>query len=231
MRLYWFAGTEVIQVMTMNHTDHPVTPRKRVEEWFTDVVVKHDFMKLLIETGFHLYHLPGLDAQIDPVDEINRFEAKVGWVKEERVARYDHILNIPMPPEHQECEYAVLVEKTAEAVRLTRRIIEENDYYVNLPVEVRFAAADEAMLSPAYGRDVCYVGAYTFGEDFARSFFEGFEPAMKSLEGKPHWGKHLTLTREEVQELYPMYDRFYEVRKELDPTGTFANAFIRDLFG
>jgi hypothetical protein len=28
-----------------------------------------------------------------------------------------------------------------------------------------------------------------------------------------------------------MYDRFNEVRGELDPTGTFANTFIRELFG
>ena len=91
-------------------------------------------------------------------------------------------------------------------------------------------AADEAMLSPGYGRDVCYVGAYTFGEEFARPFFDRFEREMKQLSGRPHWGKRLTLSRKEARRLYPMYDRFNEIRKELDPKGVFANAFIRDLF-
>jgi FAD-linked oxidoreductase len=231
VRLYWLAGTDVIQVMTMDHTDLPVTHKNRLKDWFTDVVVKHDFLKLIIETGYHLEHLPGLQVNADVVEGTNRFEAKVGWVKEERVDQYNYVLNIPMPPKHQECEYAVPAARAAEAVRLTRRIIEENHYHVNLPVEVRFVAADEAMLSPAYGQDICYVGAYTFGEEFARPFFAGFEPAMKSLGGRPHWGKHITLTRDEARALYPKLDRFNEIRKQLDPTGTFANKFIRDLFG
>jgi FAD-linked oxidoreductase len=230
VRLYWFAGSDVIQTMTMNHTDLPVTPKNRFKDWFTDIVVKHDFMKLLMETGYHLDHLPGLHVHVDATDDINRFEAKVGWVREERVDRYNYILNIPMPPEHQECEYAVPVARAAEAVRLTRQIIEANNYHVNLPIEVRFVAADESMLSPAYGQDVCYVGAYTFGAEFAAAFFAGFEPAMKSLGGRPHWGKHITLTGAEARGLYPLYDRFNEIRRQLDPNGTFANRFIHALF-
>ena len=231
VRLYWLPYTDVIQVATINRTERPLTPRNRYKEWFTDVVVKRELMELLVETGYDLYQLPGLHARIDVVDDINRFMARVGWTKEELVAPYDRVLSIAMPPEHAECEYAVPVARAAEAVRLTRRIIEENDYHVNFPVEVRFVAADETMLSPAYGRDVCYVGAYTFGEGFARPFFDRFEREMKRLGGRPHWGKHLTLSREEAQRLYPLYDHFDEVRRELDPNGTFANAFIQDLFG
>jgi FAD-linked oxidoreductase len=231
VRLYWFPYTDVIQVATMNRTVRRPTPRNRFKEWFTDVMVKRELMELLVETGYDLYQLPGLDVHIDVVDDINRFSAKVGWVREEVVGPYDYVLNIPMPPEHSECEYAVPAERAAEAVRLTRRIIEENDYHVNFPVEVRFVAADEAMLSPAYGRDICYVGAYTFGEEFARPLFDRFEREMKKLGGRPHWGKRLTLSREEARRLYPKWDRFNEIRKELDPKEIFANAFIRDLFG
>jgi L-gulonolactone oxidase len=230
VRLYWLPYTDIIQVATMNSTERSPTPRHRFREWFKDVVIKRELMELLLETGYDLYQLPGLHARIDVVDDINRFMARVGWVREELVAPYNYVLNIPMPPEHSECEYAVPVERAAEAVRLTRRIIEENDYHVNFPVEVRFVAADEAMLSPAYGRDVCYVGAYTFGEEFARPFFDRFEREMKQLGGRPHWGKRLTLSREEARRLYPMYERFNEIRKDLDPEGVFANAFIRDLF-
>ena len=87
------------------------------------------------------------------------------------------------------------------------------------------------MLSPAYGRDVCYVGANTFAEQFARPLFDRFGCEMKKRGGSLHWGKHLTLSREEARRLYPMYDRFDEIRRELDPKGVFANEFIHDLFG
>jgi L-gulonolactone oxidase len=98
VRLYWFPYTNVIQVATMNRTDRPPTPRNRFKEWFTDVMVKRELMELLVETGYDLYQLPGLDVHIDVVDDINRFSAKVGWVREEVVAPYDYVLNIPMPP-------------------------------------------------------------------------------------------------------------------------------------
>ena len=231
VRLYWLPYTDIIQVVTMNSTERSPTPRHRFREWFKDVVVKRELMELLLETGYDLYQLPGLHARIDVVDDINRFMARVGWVREELVAPYNYVLNIPMPPEHQECEYAVPVERAAEALRLTRRIIEENGYHVNFPVEVRFVAADEAMLSPAYGRDACYIGAYTFGEEFARPFFDEFEREMKRIGGRPHWGKHFTLSSEEARELYPMYHHFNEIRQELDPKGTLANEVIQEVLG
>lgn len=157
--------------------------------------------------------------------------ARVGWVKEDLVASYDHLPSISMSPKHQECEYAVPVERAAEAVRLTRRIIEENDFRVNFPIEVRFVAADDAMLIPAYGRDACCVGAYTSGEEFVRPFFDRFERTMKGLGGRPPWGKRFVLTREEARKLYPMHGRFDQIRRALDPEGTFAKELIRDLFG
>ena len=222
VRLYWFPGTEVIYVMTLNHTDQSITPRRPTIEWFKNVAIRHDLMALLIRAG---HRVPDL------VDRINQFETRVGFVKETQVAQSDRLLNIPMPPRHQESEYAVAVENTAEAIRLTRRIIEENNYKVSVPVEVRFVASDEDMLSPAYRRTVCYVGAYTYSENFAQPYFKGFERAMKSLDGRPHWGKRHSLTTAEAQQVYPMFNRFNEIRKELDPTGLFANPFIRGLFG
>ena len=39
------------------------------------------------------------------------------------------------------------------------------------------------------------------------------------------------VTREKAQKLYPMYDRFKDVRKKLDPKVIVANGLIRDLFG
>jgi FAD/FMN-containing dehydrogenase len=39
------------------------------------------------------------------------------------------------------------------------------------------------------------------------------------------------LGREEAWEFYPVYDRFAEIRQEMDPNGIFANQLVRDLFG
>ncbi|MSP62582.1 MAG: FAD-binding protein [Myxococcales bacterium] len=222
VRLYWFANTDVIQVMTYNRTDEPRSPGMPIGDYFRDVVVEYDFLKFLVENS---YAFPGL------VGPINRFANwAFRWTKVERVDRSDRILNIPAPPEHDECEYAIPVERAAHAVRLLRRLIERTGYRANLPVEVRFVAADENMLSPCYRRASCYLGAYTFGEQFAQPYFAGFEGLMASLGGRPHWGKTFHATRDQLRALYPLYDRFVAIRRQLDPAGVFASPFLRDLF-
>lgn len=222
VRCYWFPGTDVVYVMTLNHTDQPVTPQRPVGAWFKNVAIRHGLMAVLIRLGHR---------RPDRLERINRFETSIGFVEEKRVARSDRVLNVPMPPRHAECEYAVPYERTVEAIRLTRKLIEEGAYKASFPLEIRFVAADEDMLSPAYRRTICYLGAYTYGLDFAQPYFEAFEVAMKHLQGRPHWGKRHSLTTAEAQAMYPLFDRFNSIRRELDPAGLFANAYLRALFG
>jgi hypothetical protein len=143
---------------------------------------------------------------------------------------YDDILTIPLLPVfHRECEYAIPVRHTVQALKSLRRVVEEGDFSLSLPVEVRFVAKDDILLSPAHGQDVCYIGASTQAN--STEVFERFEPIMKDLEGRPHWGKNFTLTQAEVATMYPgTYDTFNRVRRELDPNGVFANLLLRELF-
>jgi L-gulono-1,4-lactone dehydrogenase len=221
VRLYWFSGTDVIYVMTFGPADERETARPPLVGWFNDVALRQGLMTVLLKSG---HRAPAL------VDPINRFQTFVGLRPEKRTARSDRALTIPIPPFHQEMEYAVPVERAVDALRLTRRVIEQNHFRANVPVEVRFVAADENMLSPAYGHPVCCAGAYTYGRDFACGYFREFERAMKSLGGRPHWAKCHTLKAAEARGMYPLYDRFNLIRRRLDPCGTFANAFVRELF-
>jgi FAD/FMN-containing dehydrogenase len=76
---------------------------------------------------------------------------------------------------------------------------------------------------------VCYIGAAT--QPNANEVFERFEPIMKGFGGRPHWGKCFTLTRGELEAMYPnTYDTFRKIRKDLDPQGVFSNEFVRQLF-
>ena len=147
------------------------------------------------------------------------------------VANYDRVLTIPLLPVfHRECEYAIPVEHTADALRAIRQVFLENDFSLRLPMEVRFVAKDGILLSPANARDVCYIGAST--QTNATEVFERFEPIMKDFGGRPHWGKNFTLTRSEVAAMYPgTHDAFIEVRRRFDPHNVFANSFVQQFFG
>jgi len=147
------------------------------------------------------------------------------------VGPYSQVLTIPLLPVfHRECEYAIPAARTVEAIRAMREVVEEGDMSLLLPVEVRFVAKDDILLSPCHDGPMSYIGASTIVN--STEVFERFEPLMKSLGGRPHWGKNYTITREEARQMYPStYKRFCDVRDAFDPDRVFANSLLTDLFG
>jgi len=50
-----------------------------------------------------------------------------------------------------------------------------------------------------------------------------FEKLMKSMRGRPHWGKlHSPPSVEDMRAAYPRWAEFESIRTRLDPTGTFS---------
>jgi L-gulonolactone oxidase len=102
---------------------------------------------------------------------------------------------------------------------------------VSFPVEVRFSAGDDALLSPAHGRDSAYVAAHVFrGIDYEPASRE-LEAALSALGGRPHWGKRSFLGAAELRPRYPRWDAFQAVREQLDPGGRFTSPWIRRVLG
>jgi L-gulonolactone oxidase len=226
LRLYWFSWIpEDIQVMTMNETTAAATKESGPAENPTVQAVAPD--------TYSLPYWQGLGLRVES-NKRKGSKARLTWFNEEKVKPYDQALTTIMPPPHQESEYAIPVEKAADAVRALQSLIKEKGYLDLILVEVRFVAQDNIMLSPSHDRPVCYVGGYIFGKADVKSFFKNYETLMKSKSfgGRPHWGKHLTLSQQEARNLYPKtFDKFNDIRKELDPKGIFANDFIHNLFG
>lgn len=54
---------------------------------------------------------------------------------------------------------------------------------------------------------------------------------MDACNGRPHWGKMHTKTMFELAEVYPRFSDFQQVRRAMDPTGMFMNAYMQTLFG
>jgi len=166
--------------------------------------------------------LVNLLSKLLPTKTFNKFLTRKG--------RYDKMLTIPLIPVfHREMEYAIPADKAPEALRGLRTIFEEGDFATTLPVEVRYVAKDQSLLSPARGRDVCYIGVST--QPNANEIYSRIEPLMKDLGGRPHWGKHFSLRRSEVEAMYgdSLY-QFRKLRKQLDPKGVFSNSLVRDFF-
>ena len=130
-----------------------------------------------------------------------------------------------------EMEYHLPREHGLQALREVREALESQHHEVFFPIEVRYIKGDDIWLSPFYQRDTCSIAVHRYFEEDFTPYFKTIEPIFRKYQGRPHWGKLNTLGREELRNLYPRWDDFAAVRRELDPQGRFLNPYLRELFG
>lgn len=161
---------------------------------------------------------------------LNRAVAAAYFNTQVRIDRSDRVFNVALPPPHRELEYALPRQEAAPALRRLRARIEALGLRVNFVVELRFAAADDVLLSPARGRETCWLGAYMAEAPDLPAYFAAFEALCLELGGRPHWGKEHGLDAAQLRHAFTDLRRFDALRRELDPTGMFENAFTRRVF-
>lgn len=129
-----------------------------------------------------------------------------------------------------EIEYHMPLDKGLETLEeIIASIESRRDTF--FPIEARVTAPDEAWLSPFNdGRRFSIAIHAPYNEDFSY-FFTDFEPILRKNGGRPHWGKMHSLKAKELRELYPKFDAFNRLRKELDPTGKFINPYLAQIWG
>lgn len=130
-----------------------------------------------------------------------------------------------------EMEYHLPAEHGLQALREIRKALESQHHEVFFPIEVRFVKGDDIWLSPFYQRDSCSIAVHRYFEEDFTPYFKTIEPIFRKYNGRPHWGKLNTLTREDFRQLYPRWDDFVAVRNTMDPHGRFLNPYLRSLFG
>jgi FAD-linked oxidoreductase len=130
-----------------------------------------------------------------------------------------------------EMEYAIPRVHARDAVERVIDLVKRRALPIMFPLEVRFAAPDDAFLSTAYGRDTCYIAVHQYrGMEF-ETYFRAVEEIMDGFEGRPHWGKRHYQSAAVLRERYPQWDRFQAVRDRLDPARVFLNDYTRRALG
>jgi L-gulonolactone oxidase len=149
--------------------------------------------------------------------------------RRERVDWSYAIFASPRLVRFEEMEYALPREHAVEAVLRARRALERHP--ASFPIELRFSAGDDALLSPAHARASTFVAVHVFRGMPYEAAFRDVEAALGDLGGRPHWGKRSFLTAAELAPRYPRWDDFQAIRRRLDPDGRFANDWIREVLG
>jgi FAD-linked oxidoreductase len=127
-------------------------------------------------------------------------------------------------------EYGIDQDRAVEALRELHRLGRQGlRFYA--PLELRFCTGDDAWLSPAHGRDTCFVGfngwAGRANPEFLGAFRQ-YEAVMKRFDGRPHWGKTHFYAHEDLRRTYPRWEDFRAMRARIDPDDLFVNDYLRE---
>ena len=220
-KLWWFPYNKKVQTYSIQRSFEKPAVKNAFNLLREDSAFAQGFFAWLLQLGNFRPFVPF----------INRFITGVQFKNETNVGRSFEVFNMVMPPRHHESEYALPIEKTVEACKALRDLIHLKKHPVNFITELRFVKGDEHWLSPAYGRDVCFMGGYMAGESGWMNFLKDYENLMLSYSGRPHWGKEFTLGLQQFPLSYPRWEDFKALRKQFDPNGVFSNDWTDALFG
>ncbi|WP_338765927.1 D-arabinono-1,4-lactone oxidase [Nocardia vulneris] len=216
---YMFAHSPLALTKRNNPVELAEQPRGKTVDWFADILMSNYTFDALCKLG---------RWQPRMVPWIHRGAAYAGSYRRQ-VDRSYRVFASPRLVRFTEMEYAIPRAHSAAAIREIKALA--TNFETPMPIEVRWVAPDDAFLSPAGGRETCYIAVHQYrGMDY-EPYFRACEAVFDKYDGRPHWGKRHFQTADTLRERYPDWDRFAEVRRRLDPKGRFSNGYVERVLG
>lgn len=213
-----------------------LVPAYRLHErvWKTAILdcLEHLDEHIRAHRHFEFFWYPHKDyAEMKALDATQRDVDPLDGVKGERIDWSDRVFPTVRDLRFNEMEYAVPRDAGEACFRAVRERMRTRHPDVVWPVEYRTVAADGGWLSPMHGRDSIAISIHQDASLPCDAFFADVEPIFREHGGRPHWGKIHYLRAPELAPLYPMWERFLETRRRLDPRGVFLNPHLREVLG
>jgi FAD-linked oxidoreductase len=218
---YVFPHTQWANCRESTRTDAPAKPAGKASTFVQDVVLEN-----WVGSGLSAV-ARRVPATIPP---LSRF-ASAGAGTPRKLDHSFRVFASERRIKFTEMEHAVPREHARAAVEEVLAIANRKDLRVAFPIEVRFVAADDAMLSPSFDRDACYIAVHQDRRSNWRPYFDAVAAALAKYEGRPHWGKRHSLDAGDLAKLYPRFEDFRAVRGRLDPDEVFANPYTDRVLG
>jgi L-gulonolactone oxidase len=218
---YVFPHTDVALLRQSERTDEAPNPRHPALAFGQEVVLENWVMGAIARAGRRV------PSQIP---RLSRFVSSQ-LAKSVKLDRSYRVFASRRLVRFTEMEYAIPREHAAEAIPRVLEAAERADPAVGFPIEVRFVAGDDSMLSTAHDRDTCYIAVHQYQGMAWESYFRSVEEIMDSYGGRPHWGKRHFQTAATLAERYPRWDDFQAARARLDTGGTFRNQYLDRVLG
>ena len=150
---------------------------------------------------------------------------------ETRVGTYFDVLSPESKTPFCTMEYHLPLDKGLSVVRRVLATIDEKSAASYFPIKVTVTAGDNDWLSPFHGGPRMSIAVHSAKGDDHSWFFQEIEPIMRLHGGRPHWGAMHSLWNADFFAIYPGFEKFWKLRRELDPNARFLNLHLRRIFG
>ncbi|UJA21263.1 FAD-binding protein [Thermoleophilia bacterium SCSIO 60948] len=221
---YVFPHTDTALCRETTRTDEPPAPTHPAKRWLQEVAIENGAGSVLAAA---LRRFPNRAPQLARV-------AERGVGKAVTVDRSHRVFASERRVRFTEMEYCLPRGSRGDAARHVSDALEiasRPDLGVAFPVEVRFAAGDDAFLSPSFERDSLYIAVHHHRRLDWQGYFAAVESMLAEREGRPHWGKRHTRSAADLEPAYPAWAEFAAVRDRLDPDRVFGNDYTDRVLG
>lgn len=217
---YWVPHTKWALTKANNVTLDPVDSPGRFRTWYNKMFLENYAFGVLCRIGRLFPQLIPRLATILPSTGRNEY-----------VNISHRIFSSKRLVKFYEMEYSIALDSLAPALREVMKMVDDRGFRVSFPVEVRCTDGDDIPFSTSTGRRSAYIAVHMFTGSEYSEYFAAVEAILRKYEGRPHWGKIHNLDASDISSLYPEYQRFIEVRNQLDPEGVFTNDYLRRVLG
>jgi len=217
---YWVPHTKWALTKANNVSTDAIDSPSRFATWYNKMLLENYAFGLLCRLGRLFPKLiPKLATIIPSSGRVEYVNISHRIFSSKRLVKF------------YEMEYSISLEALVPALREVMQMVADSGFKISFPVEVRCTASDNIPLSTSTGRQSAYIAVHMFkGTEYAE-YFSAVEAILRKYEGRPHWGKIHHLDASQISRLYPEYQRFIEVRNQLDPEGVFTNDYLRRVLG
>ena len=221
VEFYWMPGARRCQVKRNTRTDRPAEPQSTMayvkDKWIGENLAFGTVCRVA-------RRFPSLAPKVAKV-------IMSGASERELVDRSDKVFCSPRHVRFLEMEYGVPIDAVPDAIGRISDLVATLPVKPLFPVEVRISEGDDIALSTANGRASGWIAVHQYVGVPYESYFQGVEAIMDDYAGRPHWGKMHFQNASTLRHRYPEWESFQAVRAELDPTGTFRNAYLDRVLG
>lgn len=207
-RLEWCTGVDAC----LEHLDELVEQNRNFDfYWYP----RSDEVKL------RTLNFPGESPELDYAE-----------VQKENLDWAPRILSRKRMLTFDEMEYSLPADAGPAAFRRVReKMLAEHRRDVGWRTLYRTVAADDAWLSTSYEQPTVTLSLHQNASLPFWEFFNDIEPVFWKYDGRPHWGKKHNLRGDRLAQLYPKWEAFQRLRRQMDPDGVFMTKYMKELLG